>query len=554
MKKALLLLVASAVGFGLIAAHLARAADEGKVYPLRWVYVSTGLETDQELDRVEGITQAASEHGVNGMLLSAGFDALDLKDANYLRRLQHLKQTCDTRGIEIVPMGFSVGYGGGVLSHDKNLAAALPVKGALFVAGEREARFLADPPVRVENGDFEKQLQGFTVRNGRISVDEAQHHSGKASLRIDNIPSGDDEAAVSQPLSVHPYRSYRFHFWVKTEGLAPGTLLEGHAVAPDGRDLAYLERRLPPTSDWQEYFGAFNSWYADRVNLSVGAGSGKTGTVWLDDLQVEEVGLMNVVRRQGTPVEVRNDKTGTVYKEGRDYAPIADPHLDFKWNHVGPAIALLPGSRIRRGDRLRVDYFHGTTIYTDQVPVDISEEKVYQIWQRQVPLVEKYLAPKKYFLSMDEVRVGGFCNACTRRKMGMSEMLGDCLTRQCRMIRAANPATEIFVWSDMFDPNHNAREKYYLINGSFAETWKFMPKDLVIACWYFEKRDLSLAFFSKLGYKTLAGAYYDGDDLENIKGWLASLDQTPGAIGIMYTTWENKYKLLPDFGDLVSKR
>ena len=35
-------------------------------------------------------------------------------------------------------------------------------------------------------------------------------------------------------------------------------------------------------------------------------------------------------------------------------------------------------------------------------------------------------------------------------------------------------------------------------------------------------------------------------------GW-SRLDRTRGAVGIMYTTWENKYQLLPAFGDLVSK-
>ena len=51
----------------------------------------------------------------------------------------------------------------------------------------------------------------------------------------------------------------------------------------------------------------------------------------------------------------------------------------------------------------------------------------------------------------------------------------------------------------------------------------------------------------------MAGAYYDADTLENPKGWLDALNQTPGAVGIMYTTWQNKYKLLGPFGDLVSK-
>ncbi len=184
----------------------------------------------------------------------------------------------------------------------------------------------------------------------------------------------------------------------------------------------------------------------------------------------------------------------------------------------------------------------------------MSEPEVYEIWKRQIPLIEKYLSPKKYFLSVDEIRIGGFCKACKDRHLPMAEILGDCVKRQAEMIRAVNPGAEVFVWSDMFDPNHNARKQYYLIDGSFDGTWKYLPKNLVIACWYYEKRDLSLPFFSKLGYHTLAGAYYDADNLDNPKGWLKSLDRTPGAIGIMYTSWQNKYKLLPAFGDLVSKR
>ena len=38
-----------------------------------------------------------------------------------------------------------------------------------------------------------------------------------------------------------------------------------------------------------------------------------------------------------------------------------------------------------------------------------------------------------------------------------------------------------------------------------------------------------------------------------LKLWLEALDATPGACGIMYTTWLNKYALLAGFGDLVSR-
>jgi hypothetical protein len=551
MKRIIILL-------GCLAALTAVTLGVPKVYRDRWVYVSTGLETDQELARVEGIARTASEHGVNGMLLSAGFDEMDLKSPESLQRLVRLKQTCDKAHVEIVPAGFGVGYGGGVMAHDKNLAAGQPVRDALFLAGEHVAHFDPDPPVKIANAGFEQRQgdlpAGFTMQGARATLDTSVAHSGKASVRFEVLSDPEGGVYISQPVRVHPYRCYRLRAWVKTENAGPRMAIHLLAVAPDGRDLSYMEPPLPETSDWHEVTWGFNSWYADHVTFRAGISDGKRGKVWIDDVAIEEVGLTNVIRRPGTPVKVRNEKTGEVYEEGRDYAAIADPRLDFSWDHEGPTIQLPPGSRIHAGDRLRVDYYHGTTIYRDQTAVDMSEPAVYDVWLHQIPLIEKYLAPKKYFLSMDEVRVGGFCEACQRRHLSMAQILGDCAKRQYDMIRGANPKAEVYVWSDMFDPNHNAQAKYYLINGSFDGTWKYIPKDLAMACWYYEKRDLSLGFFSKLGFHTLAGAYYDADNLDNPKGWLESLDRTPGALGIMYTTWENKYELLPAFGDLVSKR
>ena len=201
-----------------------------------------------------------------------------------------------------------------------------------------------------------------------------------------------------------------------------------------------------------------------------------------------------------------------------------------------------------------MDYFHGHTIYSGQVVSCPSEPKVWEIWRKQVPLIEKHLAPKTYFLAADEVRLMGHCEACKRQHKGVAQILGETVAAQFRMIREANPTAEVFVWSDMFDPNHNARDKYYLVDGDFTGSWNYLPKEMRIAAWYYEKRRPSLDHFSKLGMKTLAGAYYDADDLKNPEGWLEALDATPGAIGIMYTTWQRKYALLGAFGDLVTKR
>ena len=246
---------------------------------------------------------------------------------------------------------------------------------------------------------------------------------------------------------------------------------------------------------------------------------------------------------------------GEIFKEGKDYSlPVIKPFtFDFKVGYVTPPITILPGSKIKDGDRLRVDcFYYKAMVKKNVIAVCMSEPEVYDIWRKQVALLEKYLSPKKYFLSMDEIRAGGACVACKSRKMSMAQILGDCIAKQEAIIRKANPQAGIFIWSDMLDPNHNAHDKYLLVDGDFTGSWNYIPKDLVIVCWSFAKRKESLKFFSSLGFKTLAGAYYDGDTLDNPRGWLEVLNKTKGAVGIMYTTWRNKYDLLAPFGDLVN--
>ena len=290
------------------------------------------------------------------------------------------------------------------------------------------------------------------------------------------------------------------------------------------------------------------------MRIYAGVWGGKAGRFWLDDFKIEEVGLVNVLRRGGTPLVVRDESSGTVYEEGRDFAPIADPKLTFRFDHAGPAIRLLPGSRIRDGQALRVSYYHGMAIHDGQVTVCMSEPKLYDIWAKQAELIQKHLAPKRWLLSMDEVRAGGSCEACKARKMSMAQILGDCITKQYDMIRRLNPAGRgvRLVRHARPEPQRPrrllpGRRRLQRLLAIRAQG----PADRLLV---HEKRKESLSHFSGLGFKTLAGAYYDGDTLENPKGWMEALDQTPGAMGIMYTTWQNKYELLGPFGDLVSRR
>jgi hypothetical protein len=496
---------------------LAAAVAAEKPLAHRWVYVSTRLRSDQNVETFRGIARTASENGLNGVLLAAGLDSLDLQPPEYFPRLEKIKEICREYQLEIIPSVFSAGYGGTILAHDKNLAEGLPVKDALFVAKNGEAHLNPEVP----------------VTGGGLAV----------------------EGVWTRDIEVQPYRCYRISFRAKTEGLGDARPFSSGPFrlmvqTADKRNLTPWRVPVSSTNDWREIRWGFNSLWYDKVHIAIGAPNAISGKDWVDSVRVEEVALLNVLRRPGTPVTVCSEQGDRVYQEDKDYERIVDPLLNFRFDHDGPAIRLLPGSRIREGETLRVSYYHGFSINNGQTTVCMGEPKTYEIWRNAARRMHAAVAPPRYVLSMDEIREGGTCEACRGRNMG--QLLGECLTKQFDMLREVNPEADVWVWSDMLDPNHNAHGNYYLVDGDYTGSWKYVPKEMGIVTWYYEKRALSLPFFSKLGFRTLAGAYYDASTLENPKGWMEELAKTPGAEGIMYTTWLRKYELLADFGKLVS--
>src|SRR5690242_105563 len=98
----------------------ALALPAAKVFPLRWVYISRGLRSDKDVEEIRQLAKTASEHGLNGIVLAARMDSIDLQPPEYLPRLREVKKIADENKMEIVPNIFSAGYGGAVLTHDKN--------------------------------------------------------------------------------------------------------------------------------------------------------------------------------------------------------------------------------------------------------------------------------------------------------------------------------------------------------------------------------------------------------------------------------------------------
>lgn len=528
----------------------------------RWVYVSRTLQSDRHVSEIKEIVEQASNNGLNGMVFSGRLDNLYIQNSAYFDRLAKVKSICDSYNIEIIPIIFSAGYGSAVIYDNKNLAVGLPVESLPYLVQNGHARLIRDRTLSIINGDFE-QAENNSLANthlqdlpGQISfVDRKIKKQGRQSIRFQNFdkhPNGN--ARLMYEVKLKPYRNYEITTWVKTENLNPAENLRFQIYSGDGRTLKIYSAKINPTSNWTKIQFDFNSMNYDAVNLYAGVWGGISGKFWVDDLRISEIGLANVLRRPGTPIVVKSAANGESYQESKDFKTINDPKFNFYSSHDGPTIRILPNSRIQNNDTLLVSYYQGLAINNSQVSLCLSEPKLYELWRERVQQLHEVLSPKKYLLSMDEIRQGGTCAACKSRGISMAEILGDCISKQSEILKELNPQNEIFIWSDMLDPNHNAKDNYYLVDGDFTGSWNYIPKDISIVCWYYEMRDKSLAHFSNLGFKTIGAAYYDGADLDNPKGWLESLANTENSIGIMYTTWQNKYQLLTPFSKLVLER
>ena len=187
---------------------------------------------------------------------------------------------------------------------------------ALFVAGNGIATFQPDNPTQVANGDFEdvkgNHFNGWSFQDNEGVTTFADHdvvHGGKISLRMENPGKNDGQHdRIMQTIALKPHRQYRISFWVKTQDLAGGFAPEVKLLTADGQNgIGYQTFHCDATQDWKHYDLGFNSLDNTKGLLYLGSWGGTTGKVWWDDFQVQEIGLVNVLRRPGCPVSVKSD-------------------------------------------------------------------------------------------------------------------------------------------------------------------------------------------------------------------------------------------------------
>lgn len=540
-------------------------AAETPVYRDRWFYAAVNLQVAERADELVRLIERAGKAGYNGVVLADHkLNLLDRVPGFYFKHLARVRAAADRAGIEIIPAVFPIGYSSGLLAHDANLAEGLPVRDAPFVVREGRARLrLLSEPSPLANGGLEQtrgdRFAGFSFQDEpgkKTFADREVRHGGAVSCRMENFRAG--EAAncrLTQRVRLRPHTAYRYSARVRTRELQPSGHFKLLALGRD-RTLSFEEGELKPNEDWKEVSIVFNTLDQAEVTLYAGIWDGRSGTAWVDDLKLEPLGLVNVLRRPGCPLTVASADGKTVYEEGKDFAPLRDEKLgqtpwpgEFGFAHRGPDLRLLPGSRIREGDELRVSWYHPVKTHSYQVTCCLSEPRVFELLTRQAELVKKHLAPKTWFFSHDEIRVAGWCKSC-QADGPPGRALAANVRRCAAIVRKLDPKARLVVWSDMFDPQHNAVKKYYLVNGTLEGSWEGLPKDMIVANWNGHRTAASLKFFAERGHGQVIAGYYDADPADFHRRTAAARGLA-GVDGFMYTTWRHDYRHLEAFGKLM---
>ncbi|NBV20404.1 MAG: hypothetical protein EBS05_00160 [Proteobacteria bacterium] len=504
----------------------------------RWVYLQTNLQVDKNVEDAEALFRRAAKAGYTGVLLSDSKMA-KLGDVipRYHQNVARLKSIAAETKLEVIPALFHIGYSEPMLWHDPNLAEALPVEDALFVVRDGVARVQADSPTQLRGGDF-VNLKLWGWKDPNLLPDNG-------ALRVTD-PKGAN-SRVSQKLQLKPFRQYHLSVRVKTQDFHGKPEVKLLAAK---RSLNHADLGVKATQDWTLHHVVFNSLDQSEATLYLGCWGGETGSLWWKDVTLEETALVNLVRRPGAPFTVKRERGGGLV-EGQDFEPVADPKSGtvpwkgaFEVWHEPPAIK----TKLPDGTRLRVSFHHVVTVNEGQVMVCPSEPKTVELLRDEAKRVHAAWGARSYMMSHDEIRCLNWCAACQARKLTAGQILADNARTCVKLLREVNPGGRIFVWSDMFDPNHNAKSSgdYYLVRGDLTRSWEGLDKGVGILPWYFGRRAESLKFFADRGHPQVIAGYYDSKP-EQIRDWLAAGKGLPGLNGVMYTTWQRKYGDLEKF-------
>lgn len=530
-----------------------------------WYQHASYINSDDAVKKSKDLIDKAAAAGYTGALFwDSNFNMMGNDDWNLDNegRLKEVMKYAHERHMKAIAEAAPFGWSNDVLAVNPNWAEPQRVIGTRFqVAPDGRSLKVRNSLPALVNGNFGSGQTGwFELGDPNVKVVPNARPGGAALTIVD--PPGN--ARIRQKISVQPWRQYHLSFLYKTEGAQIGSPM---VIVYDASNIDKMRFivNLHASGGWSGLDYLFNSGDSTELALYMGVWGGAKGTVQFADVQLEETGLVWLVRRDGAPFKLYDpDNPSKVYTPGVDYNEASDPdmlphrpsfHNVFHWP---PPFTLPATTHLKPGQIVAADYYAVTPLTNEnQVGMCMTEPGVYQWLTKNAKEMKKVVPPDSdLLLAYDEIRNANSCFSCRSKNMTAGQLLAWSLGQTYGIYHHALPDVSFWVWSDMFDPYHNAHDHMMYVEGTLAGSWKGIPPEVSILNWNLDKLKDSLRWFSGLNseqpiahQQIVAGFYGRADAAGEARRELAEAAGIPGIRGLMYTTWDNNYSKLQAFAD-----
>ena len=524
-------------------------------------YITNAAAVQQNEARID---QAAAE-GYTGIVFwdsSFSFMAAPFWTPQNVSYLQQVMDYAESKGLKVTATVAPYGASQDALQNNPNWAESQHVVGTQFQvsADGTSLRQISDFPGLQNPGMENGQTGWFGLNDAGVSVDCTTSHTGSCAALIQNSPNN---ARLVQSFPVHPWRQYHVRFWYKSQSCG-GCNPNIYIYDSQNMDIVRFNTSFNANGgqDWTQVDYTINSQASSELLMYLGNWGGNTGSLWFDDISVEETDLIFLTRRSGTPIKLYDPQnSNTVYQEGRDFNYIADPQM-VNWRtpftnlwHTPPTITLPSTTTLKPGQVVALDSYAVTMLPNEQVNMCFTEQGALD-WQKSNAQAINAMVPADAGMMMqyDEIRQMNSCESCRAKGLTAGELLAQHAQQSTNLYQSVHPGGPIYVWSDMFDPYHNARNNYVYVEGDISGAWAGLSSNVIVMNWNLGNLANSLNWFSGLNpsqptphQQVIAGYYDNGNGTWSAQNELAQASGIPGIQGLMYTTWGDDYSQMAQF-------
>ncbi len=526
-----------------------------------WYFHHSYVNSQAAVAPSEALIDQAAAAGYTGLALwDTGINVLQYSWWNPAP-LQQVIQYALSKGLKVMPLVAPYGHSTDMLRQNWSWAEGERVNGTQFqVDSKGQTLQVINSFPGLTNGGFEQgKTTWFGFGDAGTTVDYSTSHSGAASGLITANPGN---SRFSQTFTVQPWRQYHMRMFTKTQNFS------GYSQVLVYGDNNYAYNRVnqqlstPANSGWTQWDYTFNSGPHSTMSILMGAWGGTQGSLWFDDVTLEETALVYVIRGASLPLSVYDPNNPShVFQENTDFGAISDPQFntdptfDNYWHQ--PMVVPVPaGSSLKPGQIVAMNWY---AIQPEQgdAGASLTDPGAWQ-WMQQNAAAVGSVIPSAYgyFLGYDEMRNMNGTASAVAKNMTAAQLLDWHFNQVYQLFRQVNPAAPIYVWSDMFDPNHNAVNNYYLVEGDLTGSWTGLPADVIMMNWNLGALTASTQWFSgqnpqqPTAHRQVIAGYYDsGNGASAASTELSQVSGVPGIIGMMYTTFQNDYSQLATFAN-----